>query len=121
MCNFVIASSVAPGYGCCRCHVYNGLQRVQCKSCGESHCVPLAVPDNTLGIYFEDGGSTKVKVLAVNADDKGYGFDLEAIESLRSSPIVKDIEPGETWSPWASHKSSAYSGGGLLWQLQGVE
>jgi hypothetical protein len=27
-----------PGWGCCKCRVYNGLQRELCKSCGHNCC-----------------------------------------------------------------------------------
>jgi hypothetical protein len=43
MCSFVETPNVMPGWGCCRCHVYNGLQRPACKECRkERH--PIEVP-----------------------------------------------------------------------------
>ncbi len=33
-------SHVAPGWGCCKCHVYNGYQRETCKVCGHVPCYP---------------------------------------------------------------------------------
>jgi len=33
-CRFVQSSHVLPGWGCCRCQTYNGLQRTECRSCG---------------------------------------------------------------------------------------
>jgi len=29
---------LAPGWGCCKCNVYNGKQREVCKSCGHKRC-----------------------------------------------------------------------------------
>jgi hypothetical protein len=29
---------LAPGWGCCRCTIYNGLQRPRCKLCGHNRC-----------------------------------------------------------------------------------
>lgn len=29
---------VAPGWGCCRCQSYNGLQRLACKHCEHARC-----------------------------------------------------------------------------------
>ena len=117
MCEFIIDTNIAPGYGCCRCRVYNGFQRIQCKSCGVDHCA-LTVPDGQLAIYDEDGGSTKVKVLSVATDREGYGFELEAIEPLTESPLMGTIEPGEKWSPWAAYNAGAYGG---MWRLRGVD
>lgn len=35
MCKYIGSTHVAPGWGCCRCHHYNGLQRENCRNCGE--------------------------------------------------------------------------------------
>ena len=32
---------VAPGYGCCKCRVYNDLRREYCRNCGQKHCLTL--------------------------------------------------------------------------------
>lgn len=29
---------VAPGWGCCQCKGYNGMQRGTCKGCGHERC-----------------------------------------------------------------------------------
>ncbi len=29
---------LAPGWGCCRCRVYNGMWRWECKHCGHPPC-----------------------------------------------------------------------------------
>src|SRR5436190_21120713 len=44
MCKFIEASMVMPGIGCCRCSVYNGLQRKACKSCKTEFC-EVEIPD----------------------------------------------------------------------------
>ena len=31
---------VIPGWGCCKCHVYNSYGRKVCKSCGHVPCYP---------------------------------------------------------------------------------
>lgn len=38
MCTYVEAPSVLPGYGCCGCHCYNGLQRDVCRVCEKKPC-----------------------------------------------------------------------------------
>lgn len=43
MCHYISAETVMPGYGCCRCRTYNGLQRMECKVCREPRCF-FAVP-----------------------------------------------------------------------------
>lgn len=43
-CTFFNSEFVMPGWGCCRCRVYNGLQRSHCKSCGHERC-SIEVPD----------------------------------------------------------------------------
>ena len=37
-------SHVMPGWGCCRCHVYNSYDRKVCKGCGHVPCYPAALP-----------------------------------------------------------------------------
>jgi hypothetical protein len=34
MCEFIELTHVMPGWGCCRCRSYNGLQRKECMHCG---------------------------------------------------------------------------------------
>lgn len=34
MCEFISSEVVMPGYVCCTCRNYNGLQRMACKDCG---------------------------------------------------------------------------------------
>jgi len=33
MCHYIEASHVMPGWACCKCRTYNGLQRPHCKKC----------------------------------------------------------------------------------------
>lgn len=119
MCDFIIDTHVAMGYGCCRCQVYNGFQREQCKNCGIAHCDPFIVPENQTALYEEDGGSTKVRVLSAKADASGVGLELEAISSERDSPLVGGIPAGHKWTPWKSHSAAGY-GGGMIWSLKGA-
>jgi hypothetical protein len=34
LCNYIGGSYILPGWGCCQCRAYNGLQRRECKHCG---------------------------------------------------------------------------------------
>ena len=52
MCECVKSSSVIAGWGCHRCHVYNGLQRLSCRQCSEKRRLPLS-PDRVTGETFE--------------------------------------------------------------------
>lgn len=46
MCKFIQEPNVMPGWGCCRCKVYNGLQRHGCKACkGIRHVIEI--PETT--------------------------------------------------------------------------
>lgn len=36
---------VMPGWGCCSCRTYNGLQRACCKRCGHECCVEKPSPE----------------------------------------------------------------------------
>lgn len=43
MCEYVEGSKIVPGWGCCGCRTYNGLQRLECNRCGlDRH--PIDVP-----------------------------------------------------------------------------
>lgn len=62
MCDFIQETYVMPGWGCCECRTYNGLQRINCKICGRSSC-GVDVPSS------------------VNrCDNCGFGFTIEKIE-----------------------------------------
>lgn len=37
-------ANVMWGWGCCQCHVYNGLQRDICKRCGHPCCIEKPKP-----------------------------------------------------------------------------
>ena len=43
-CVFVSTEGVMPGWGCCQCRVYNGLQRSHCRSCRHERCA-ISIPD----------------------------------------------------------------------------
>ena len=47
MCKYVEGKHLMPGWGCCKCHTYCGLQRALCKHCGELHC-PLDIGEHVL-------------------------------------------------------------------------
>ena len=38
MCMLIEHPNLMAGWGCCHCHVYNGLHRDKCKACGKGHC-----------------------------------------------------------------------------------
>lgn len=69
VCNGVFAlEMVMPGWACCRCHVYNGLQRVACRSCGEFRH-DFEIPDT-------------VKLCAC-----GFGYRPSMGENLKDCPV----------------------------------
>ena len=37
-CKHVRSNFVVPGWGCCKCHIYNGYQRDVCRGCGHPPC-----------------------------------------------------------------------------------
>ena len=41
--------NIAPGWGCCKCRVYNGIMRDKCKMCKHEPChgveIEIIVPD----------------------------------------------------------------------------
>lgn len=43
-CKFITTDCIVPGWGCCKCKVYNGLQRKECKRCGHVPEVKLPLP-----------------------------------------------------------------------------
>lgn len=54
MCRWIEHPSLAPGWGCCSCRVYNSPLRQECKQCGKIVCagtlpsvVKVVVPDGT--------------------------------------------------------------------------
>lgn len=51
MCDYIDSKVIAPGYKCCHCNVYNGMQRSECRDCQKAHCETLN-PDNTTGKVF---------------------------------------------------------------------
>lgn len=44
-CEYVGSKHVLPGWGCCQCRVYNGLQRTECKNCGHPRG-DIVIPEN---------------------------------------------------------------------------
>ena len=47
MCEYISSEFFMPGYGCCKCGTYNGLQRDKCKNCKEVHH-ELMIPDDVV-------------------------------------------------------------------------
>lgn len=43
-----------PGWGCCQCRHYNGLQRKQCKNCKHECCIEKPLPEK-FGLCNECG------------------------------------------------------------------
>lgn len=37
-CEPVEHPNIMPGWGCCQCRTYNGIQRNACKHCGHERC-----------------------------------------------------------------------------------
>lgn len=44
MCEFISGKHLVPGWACCGCKTYNGLQRDRCRGCASPHH-ELAIPD----------------------------------------------------------------------------
>lgn len=45
-CEFIEQTdSLLPGWGCCQCGVYNGLQREICKWCKHKRCIETPKPE----------------------------------------------------------------------------
>lgn len=106
MCEFVKGPSVMPGWGCCRCRVYNGMQRTICKSCGLEPHEPLIITgDCATGTYHEDG-DTQVEILSVDRDEAGFGITFRSLGG--------DIPAGEEWRSWSAHGVSPY----LCWHVE---
>mgnify|MGYP001239086435 CR=1 FL=1 len=53
MCQYIDSEYIVPGWGCCQCHLYNGMQRTACRGCGRPPCAPLQ-PDDQTGTVFEN-------------------------------------------------------------------
>lgn len=42
-CQYIESEYVMPGWGCCRCHQYNGAWRQFCKGCKHPVCIGMPV------------------------------------------------------------------------------
>jgi len=63
MCDFVDGANLLPGWTCCRCRTYNGLQRPKCRRCSvERHAIVLPVDlircECGFGLRAADRGNT---------------------------------------------------------------
>jgi hypothetical protein len=60
-------SHVVPGWGCCKCNVYNSYQRETCKICGHISCYPQKVsgPDK----MAEDKHQFSLRIVCAGAVD----------------------------------------------------
>jgi hypothetical protein len=47
--------NVMPGWGCCKCKSYNGLQRQKCNWCGHECCYPDKPKPEDFGLCNECG------------------------------------------------------------------
>lgn len=54
VCTLILSKYVLPGWGCCQCHTYNGLQRKACKHCRHKPCIELPKPEQ-FGLCNECG------------------------------------------------------------------
>ena len=58
MCTFISMRELAPGWVCCRCRTYNGLQRDACRGCKQEQHeieVPATVVRCACGLGLEKG------------------------------------------------------------------
>lgn len=57
--------NLMPGWGCCQCRCYNGLQRPRCSKCGHERCNPdIPLPEkyglcNICGVPLDAVGKLK--------------------------------------------------------------
>ncbi|VVB55156.1 Uncharacterised protein [uncultured archaeon] len=51
MCTYIDSEYIAPGYKCCHCGVYNGMQQVECRECRTAPCETIG-PDIRTGKTF---------------------------------------------------------------------
>lgn len=73
MCNYIEDTNVMPGYICCICKTYNGLQREYCRACDRPHH-KLLIPDTVAQCPFCEAGypsGLPPKCLACGKDLKG--------------------------------------------------
>jgi hypothetical protein len=90
MCTFISESNVMPGWACCRCRTYNGLQRTACKACREPRH-ELALPANLLQCSCGFGAFERGPAWSRTAD----GRDIAG-----RCPVC-----GEPWPPRASEEA----------------
>lgn len=65
MCQYVDHPNVAPGWGCCHCNQFNGIQNTTCKACGSAPCSSLT-PDKVTGKVFENRENHRLTTQNVN-------------------------------------------------------
>jgi hypothetical protein len=62
-CRHVRDSHVVPGWGCCKCHTYNGYQREKCWNCGHVPCYETGSPEGKEAIELKPIGGDQSRVL----------------------------------------------------------
>ena len=106
MCDFIKGKSVAPGWGCCACKTYNGLQRRNCRMCNAPRHEPLSITGVcSVGKYYEDSMVVQVDILAVESGDKMFGIKFKSRGG--------DIVAGRVWT-----SQSAYDYYPQLWRIE---
>ena len=73
-CQFVEYPNVMPGWGCCKCRRYNGLQRKVCKFCGHEPCIDLPKPEK-FGLCNECGAPIGQGVVTLEGVPVGHTDD----------------------------------------------
>lgn len=69
MCNYVDDEHIMPGWGCCKCRVYNNISREQCKHCQQLRCAPLS-PDVETGRFYANRLHHKPVNTEISIDEK---------------------------------------------------
>jgi hypothetical protein len=62
-CFHVRGTHVVPGWGCCRCRVYNGYQRDNCRACGHPACYLKTGEMGEESKRFRTAGIDQVKII----------------------------------------------------------
>lgn len=63
-CEHTRGRSIAPGWGCCKCHTYNGYQRTRCKTCGHKHCYEIESAKGKEALHLQTIGGDPALVVA---------------------------------------------------------
>ncbi len=83
-CKRVEAPNILPGWGCCQCLTYNGLQRQACKACGHMSCLLKdAAAENRGRMFFANLLDTGLMALDQAKTTIYHGTPKSVAEKMR--------------------------------------